>query len=42
MRSQGAEVKKLQEVKFLASTVQCDGEGVKEVSAGSWTWWRKV
>uniref|UniRef100_A0A3B3I9A4 ribonuclease H n=1 Tax=Oryzias latipes TaxID=8090 RepID=A0A3B3I9A4_ORYLA len=45
VRLQGAEVKKVQEFKYLGSTVQCDGECGKEVKRrvqAGWSGWRKV
>ncbi|KAK3522431.1 hypothetical protein QTP86_010638 [Hemibagrus guttatus] len=41
VRLQGEEVKKVQEFKYLGSTVQSNGECGKEVKAG-WNGWRKV
>uniref|UniRef100_A0A3B3HUE5 Uncharacterized protein n=1 Tax=Oryzias latipes TaxID=8090 RepID=A0A3B3HUE5_ORYLA len=45
VRLQGAEVKKVQEFKYLGSTVQCDGDCGKEVKRrvqAGWSGWRKV
>ncbi|KAK3545442.1 hypothetical protein QTP70_007642 [Hemibagrus guttatus] len=45
VRLQGEEVKKVQELKYLGSTVQCNGECAKEVKKrvqAGWNGWRKV
>ncbi|KAK3567826.1 hypothetical protein QTP86_027231 [Hemibagrus guttatus] len=45
VRLQGEEVKKVQEFKYLGSTVQSNGEGGKEVKKrvqAGWNGWRKV
>ncbi|KAK3559218.1 hypothetical protein QTP86_005471 [Hemibagrus guttatus] len=45
VRLQGEEVKKVQEFKYLGSTVQSNGECGKEVKKrvqAGWNWWRKV